>query len=400
MQSINSAWMGRSLDKSRSLALVAMAVLLAASDVIPDNQYVDPDRLEFAIALAIGATALFVGARDRVSAGTMARWGLRLVLLAFTLALLLPLGEFATRVIFREVTTSSDFGGYFSRRWIGAGGGRVNGSGFRERAFSAAKAPGTYRIAVIGDSFTYGNGIRQEDRYSDLMQAHLPDHFEVLNFGQPGANTPEHRHQVEVLLPQIHPDFVLLQWYVNDTEDDDSTGRPTFHPLLPFRGLHGWLSEKSAFYTVANMKWAEMQVLAGMTVSYPEFLQHRRGDPNSHDSQLDRRLLTELIEMCKRAGVPIGIVLFPDTAASMGDDYPFGYLHQRVLDVCTAQNITCLDLRKDFSLVKERQSLWANQLDHHPSARANAIAAEKILETFSKTWAASPAQVTPPVQTR
>ena len=30
------------------------------------------------------------------------------------------------------------------------------------------KDPGVYRIAVVGDSFTYGNGVRQEDRYSDL----------------------------------------------------------------------------------------------------------------------------------------------------------------------------------------------------------------------------------------
>ena len=400
MQSINSALWERSVDRPRGLTLAAMAGLLAASDFVPDNRYVDPDRLEFVLAVGVGATALAVAIRDRADFGSVARWVKRGLLLTFTFALLVPLAEFATRVIFREVTTSSDFGGYFSRRWIGAGAARVNGAGFRERDFTAAKAPGTYRIAVIGDSFTYGNGIRQEDRYSDLMQAQLPAHFEVLNFGKPGANTPEHRHQVETLLPAIHPDFVLLQWYVNDTEDDDSTGRPAFHPLLPFRGLHAWLSEHSAFYTVANMKWAEAQIRAGMTVSYPDYLKRRLGDPNSRDSQLDRRLLNELIEMCKRAGVPIGIVLFPDAAASLGDDYAFAYLHQRVLDVCTAQNITCLDLRKDFSLVKERRLLWANQLDHHPSARANAIAAEKILETFSRTWAASPEQATPPVQTR
>jgi hypothetical protein len=395
MQSIHALLWGNSLDRSRGLALAAMAVLLAAADVIPDNRYVDPDRLEFAIAVAAGVMALVVTVYDRAEPGAMARWGKRLVLLAFTFALLIPLAEFATRVIFREVTTSSDFGGYFSRRWLDAGAARINSAGFREREFTDAKPPGTYRIAVVGDSFTYGNGIRQEDRYSDLMQAQLPTHFEVLNFGQPGANTPEHRHRVEMLLPQIHPDFVLLQWYVNDTEDDDSTGRPTFHPLLPFRGLHSWFSEHSAFYTIANMQWAETQVLAGMTVSYPEYLKRRLGDPNSRDSQLDRRLLNELIEMCKRAGVPVGIVLFPDTAASMEDGYPFGYLHQRVLDVCAEQNITCLDLRKDFSQVKERQSLWANQLDHHPSARANAIAAGKILETFSKMWVAPPTAAPP-----
>jgi len=125
-------------------------------------------------------------------------------------------------------------------------------------------------------------------------------------------------------------------------------------------------------------------------MSYEEYLKRRLADPNSPDSRRDRGLLNQLVALSKQAGVPLGIVLFPDTAASLGDAYPFGYLHQRVLDVCTEQGITCLDLRKDFSLVKQRQELWANRLDHHPSARANAIAAEKILETYSKTWVASP----------
>ena len=84
----------------------------------------------------------------------------------------------------------------------------------------------------------------------------------------------------------------------------------------------------------------------------------------------------------------MGIVLFPDTAAPIDQHYPFGYLHDRVLEACGAHGLTCVDLRTDFAGIKDRESLWANKLDHHPSARANAIAAEKILETYSPMWAA------------
>jgi hypothetical protein len=162
--------------------------------------------------------------------------------------------EYVTRVLFRDVTTSSDNGGYFSRRWYQSGEVRNNTFGFRERQFDPAKAPGVYRVAVVGDSFTFGNGIRQQDRYSDLVQSRLPSHFEVLNFGIPGANTPEHRVMVQRLVRDVHPDFILLQWYVNDAEDDDSIGRPVFAPLLPYRPLHNWLNDSSALYTVANMQ--------------------------------------------------------------------------------------------------------------------------------------------------
>ena len=388
---IDSALSLRWLPPGRSLALTAVAMLLAAADWLPENQFVDPDHLEFALSMGLGLSAIALSLHDRLDAGAIVRWRNRALLMSFTLLLSIGLAEPVTRLIFTHVTTGSDNGGFFTRRWLRSGAVRLNASGFRERAFTNAKARGAYRIAVVGDSFTFGNGIRQQDRYSDLLQSRLPDHFEVLNFGTPGANTPEHRTLLSHLLPAINPDFVLLQWYVNDVEDDDSTGRPSFRPLMPVRSVHNWLNDASALYTVANMQWAETQVALGMTTSYPEYLHRRLGDPNSHDSQVDRGMLLELIALCKRAGVPLGIVLFPDAAgADFGAGYPFGYLHQRVLDVCREQDLTCVDLRKDFALVKDHRRLWANRLDHHPSALANEIAAVRIFETFSTKWATLP----------
>jgi hypothetical protein len=123
-----------------------------------------------------------------------------------------------------------------------------------------------------------------------------------------------------------------------------------------------------------------------MTSSYTDYLERRLGDPRSPDSIRDRSLLEDLIVSAQRANVGIGIVLFPDTAGDLGARYPFGYLHERVLDVCSDRRITCLDLRSDFAAVRDRQSLWANRLDHHPSAKANAIAAERMLQTYSPVW--------------
>lgn len=367
-----------------------MATLLAAADWLPDNSYADPDLIEFGLTVLLAAAAIAITIRERFESRLLQRIAFRGTLLAITLVMLTLFAEAATRIIFSSVTTSSDNGGFFSRRWLRSGAIHINAAGFRGPAFSDAKAPGTYRIAVVGDSFTYGNGVRQQDRYSELLQAELPPHVEVLNFGQPGANTPEHLKLVQELLPRVHPDFVLLQWYVNDVEDDDSTSRPSFVPLMPVRSWHNFLNDASALYTVANMQWAETQVALGMTSSYADYLKRRLGDPNSEDSVRDRGLLNELIATCQRAGVPVGIVLFPDTASSMAADYPFGYLHERVLATCDQQGLTCVDLRDDFSKVKERQSLWASRLDHHPSARANAIAAERILETYSQKWVAPP----------
>ncbi len=374
----------------RLFILIAVGSLLAAANVTGANAYIDPDTLVLTLTLALGGVALVFSVRDRADAGTLARWRNRALLLLVTLAIAIAFGEVATRWIFRDVTTSSDNQGFFSRRWAQTGAAQTNGAGFRGRSFDEVKAPGAFRIAAIGDSFTYGNGIGQDQRYTEILQQQLPGHFEVLNFGTAGANTPQHLHTLVNYVLPLRPDFVILQWYVNDVEGNDSAGRPTYHSLLPFQALHGWLIDASAQYAVANMQWAQAQAVLGMTPTYAAYLRRRLGDANGADAVRDRTTLQAVIDASRRQGVPIGIVLFPDTATPIDANYPFAYLHDRVLDTCRDQNIPCVDLREAFAEVKDHRSLWANRLDHHPSGRANAIAAMPMRQAFSAKWLASP----------
>ena len=292
--------------------------------------------------------------------------------------------EGATRWIFRDVTTSSDGRSYFSRRWSSVDVS-INEQGFRERGFSAVKPPGTYRIAALGDSFTFGNGLRPRERYSDLLNQWLPDQFEVLNFGIPGANTPHHLETLTRALA-AHSDFVLLQWFVNDIEGNDLSGRPRALLLLPVPAMHQWLSAHSALYTVANLRWAEVQIAMGWVGSYADYLKARASDPNSADARRESALLHQIIDISRAHGIPLGIVLFPDAGPELGHTYPFAFLHERVLAMCKEERVPCLDLRDAFAAVKDRRSLWVSPFDHHPSARANEIAAVKILEVFQHHW--------------
>lgn len=371
-------------------ALAGLATMLLAVDILPERIIGNPDPIQFSLCAAIAVVSLTLSLNDRMTPAQWVALRNRVTLAAGTLAISIVAAEFGARFAFRDVTTSTDNAGFFTRRWLRTGPIQRNAAGFRGPAFAATKRPGIYRVAVVGDSFTFGNGIRQQDRYTELLQARLPSRIEILNFGEGGANTPQHAKRVEELVGTISPDFILLQWYVNDMEDDDVTGRPSFRPLIP--PLHDWLDSRSALYSVANMKWGEMQVRLGWSRSYADYLNERLLNPRSHDAQEDARLLQGLIDSSKKAGVEIGMVLFPDMAAPLDGNYPFGYLHDRVLARCERNKLTCVDLREDFALVKDHRQLWANRFDHHPSARANEIAAERILATFAAKWASSPSR--------
>src|SRR5688572_8277927 len=166
------------------------------------------------LTMAIGVVALAISIRLRLSDAAFRAWRNRIILLGVTSALAALAVEAATRFVFRNVTISADNTSFFSRRWINDV--FFNEHGVRERSFSLQKAANTYRVAVIGDSFTFGNGLPAEERYSDLMEKWLPDRIEVLNFAIPGNNTPHHLEVLRSRVLAAHPDFVLLQWFVND----------------------------------------------------------------------------------------------------------------------------------------------------------------------------------------
>ena len=69
---------------------------------------------------------------------------------------------------------------------------RINSKGLRDREFDYKKEKGTYRIGVFGDSFTFGEGVQNNETYPKLLEnlltadqqlSVLGKKIEVLNFG-------------------------------------------------------------------------------------------------------------------------------------------------------------------------------------------------------------------------
>jgi hypothetical protein len=317
------------------------------------------------------------------------RWGgtrvtavaVRLAVAAFATAVTLVAAELGVRYVFRDAYSSADGRTYFAHR--GGPSIVVNSLGFREREI-AAKNSGRYRIAIVGDSFTWGQGIEERERFSNLIEAFLGPRYEVLNFGIPGNNLPNH---VDVLgqALQVSPDFVLLQLYINDFEMPEMM-RPEAHPLLPWPALDYWLLRWSAFYDLLNETWGQLQEATGMVESYAHYMERNLRDPDSASSRQASGLLRQFIERASAAGVPSGTVLFPNPGF-LSKNYPFGYLHDRVRAACADLRIKCLDLRAPFAAsFRNPQTMWVSRFDPHPNAAANSRAAQEILAAFGEMW--------------
>ena len=304
-------------------------------------------------------------------------------------ALLLGIGtllvlEFTTRWLLDDIGTTGDNTSWFAERWRAKERPLRNSLGFREREFDATPEPGTYRIVVVGDSLIYGQGIAESERLTERLQRALDRHharFEVLNFGQPGAEYEQNIMNLELALSRAKPDFVLLSWFLNDISDPEAPP-PRIFPLLP--KLHYFINPRSALYFVLNNAWSQIQIGLGMADLDGWYKKHY-SSPDTPLAQRARERLERLLRLPRAEGLPVAMILWPPTLVSGHDAATYDFIFERVLETCESEGVPCLDLRAAFAK-HVGENLIVNRFDAHPNGRANEIAAEAVLRTFGERW--------------
>ena len=197
----------------------------------------------------------------------------------------------------------------------------INRQGFRGEDFVVEKEPGAYRIACMGDSFTFGLNVADDATWPHQLGAVLARdegarRFEVYNFGLPGCAT-EHEFAAlkERVLP-FKPDLVILEWFEGDWEPvlvveervivpsmgsqflvTDDGYIPVAFPLPD--ALNRPLLLHSVFYRWIAERYYKAKVRFGR-----EELMERNG-----------KLLQEMQRFCRERGVDFLLLFFPNTGS-------------------------------------------------------------------------------------
>ncbi len=106
-----------------------------------------------------------------------------------------------------EISLSGDFSYRLRTSDLGLGG-----AGFRDQDAQ----PPVY-AAALGDSFTYGLGVDEEDSWVARLQETLGK--EVANLGQPGFGPVQEERMVQRYVRPLRPQVVLWMVFPNDLED-------------------------------------------------------------------------------------------------------------------------------------------------------------------------------------
>ncbi|MBI5019471.1 SGNH/GDSL hydrolase family protein [Candidatus Gottesmanbacteria bacterium] len=96
----------------------------------------------------------------------------------------------------------------------------INADSFNERDdYSVTKAPGTFRIITLGDSFTYGLLVNTYENYSERLEDKLNDgrcpetHYDVINLGVPAYDVGFAAERFKLRGQKYNPDLVI--WFMN-----------------------------------------------------------------------------------------------------------------------------------------------------------------------------------------
>jgi lysophospholipase L1-like esterase len=100
---------------------------------------------------------------------------------------------------------------------------RLNALGFRERRLPSPKPPGVLRVVALGDSFTQGYGVEEDEawprRLETLLDARRRALHQVVNLGVPGANPRDYVSHLQDPGLAYQPDVVIVTVMANDVQD-------------------------------------------------------------------------------------------------------------------------------------------------------------------------------------
>lgn len=185
------------------------------------------------------------------------------------------------------------------------------------------KPPDTHRVLAVGDSFTLGLQVRDEETFSALLSESLGPGIEVLNAGVPGYGTEQATEFMRRLVPEVQADAVLLTVYTgNDFRDNqkwvESPGMPTTPPPVraPPPRPPQWASGLAQYSRIVSniLMFSALRNQASdfrMEEYRDEILPFADRDHLNQIKPPTRTAMKRFLSICNEANVKCGVAIVP-----------------------------------------------------------------------------------------
>ncbi|MGR3303173.1 MAG: SGNH/GDSL hydrolase family protein [Candidatus Scalindua sp.] len=255
---------------------------------------------------------------------------------------------------------------------------------FRDREFELQPPLNTKRILVLGDSFTYGMGIKNgNDAYPKVLERLLNANqdgkrFEVINAGMKGYNTAQEFYLLKTKGIVLNPDIVMLGYYINDTEPENLK--------IPILG------NEPAFLKTIDKElcrrfFSWYIIRTKMLPDFKAINERYNSNITSQESfNMHEKNFSEMVSFLKERNIPCIVVIIPPSCYQKGKNqfWDDGLIHIR--NLCKKYKVKFIDLAPIMQEMTNRykcKDLVASKYDSHPSELVHRVYGEVIFSNIT-----------------
>ena len=252
---------------------------------------------------------------------------------------------------------------------------RKNKLGLREDWDALAEDDRRWRVAVLGDSMTFGDSVERDDTFCHQMEAmlagHVPGGVIIINMGKPGTVPREQLDLYNRVRGATRPDVVLHVVYPNDLDVDSYGALKRIYRIRDDALYVGEWSYVLRFMEKQMRYW----VAWNQTIDY--FHGGRDAVERERAWSEFRRYVRAIRDEVQEGGADYALVLFPWLFRL--DDYLLTDVHDRMRRFAADMGVPYLDLLEVFA-GRDAESLRVSLANEHPNREGHRIAAERLSE--------------------
>jgi hypothetical protein len=244
----------------------------------------------------------------------------------------------------------------------------TNRWGMRDRAYEKEKAPGVYRIALLGSSDEMGIGVGDDETFKHLVEDRLNHQdvggqirkIEILNFAREDQAAFQKLYSLEEEGFAFAPDAVF--WTISSVEDT------SLIPHLAKVVKNGYAIPEPYRATIRSV--CEQ---AGIQPSFREGLILTYLQP--FGDELLRFVYSRLADLGRQRHIAVYVLYRPDPHDSSQTP---NLARQRMIALAQQAGLRVIDLSAAYSAVSDRKTLLVSENADHVNAEGHRLLAEQL----------------------
>jgi len=291
----------------------------------------------------------------------------------------------------------------FSGRWDGTWY-EINELGLRGPEFAPGFVEGELRIAALGDSCTFGKGVREEDCWPRQLERQLTQlaggawRPYVANLGHNGYAGEDYLAILRARQDSVRPDVVLVGYNLNDFPNSAQAADAQvfrdrgLRKALP-RGLRDFMG-RFGIYRYARSWYYHLNRAQDWETSERVAREAGEGGLDSPIWRKQRRILEELIVAAGGEQARVAVFLFPYESQVYAESFEDAPIRQMEA-ICKELGVPFVDLAAEFRAyvegAGEPAALFLRGDRYHPNPLGYGIVARAVMEVLQEQgWLPAP----------